>query len=454
MRYMLNHLWDITHKMPAERFIIDEKFRRDPRALALYIITYYNTPQVDESHHRAINELRNRGRGRPRGALNKDRVTPRDNQAVVDNNEDPFGVDMENEGKAELEGFEPDKPKAQPNNVIDLKNYVTHRQLQDFNYAQVSTVKQFIADASIKTHQTINAIEARLTSALNKIELSKPTVVHIKRYDQEAIVNVGVQHRNFVQLMLKCNSRTPDGNRLNIWLYGPAGTGKSTAAYFIAQALGLNFYTLGALESGFQILGYNDAHGVYQTTQFRLAFENGGIIMLDEQDSYSPSASLALNAALASGWCAFGDSKLIKRHKDCIVIAGANTTGLGGTMEYSGRAKQDAAFLNRFVKQHWPIDDALEEHLCPNKPWLAIVRNCRHRVKEVQLKNVMITPRASLYGCALLQAGVDLDEVIEATIKSGLTDAQWGQIKPPQALLDNAKRAMEEAQSEVQANAD
>jgi ATPase family associated with various cellular activities (AAA) len=440
MRYMLKYLWNAAHVMPGHRFEPDLRFKRDAVAISDYLLAHFSADQLDNAHLAVISEIKYRGRGRPPGALNKNRFNQPSPQQD-DDGADPFGVDEQSEGKADLPSANAvgtpvlengaDKPIANFDPALLAKYALKTELINGLN--KVIDVTNDNIEVSAKN--TFKLLEAYVNIKVKELDLKTPRVIHIYKPDAVEPIDIGIQHYCFPTLLKKCNSRTPDGHRLNIWLYGPAGTGKSTAAYFVAKALGLDFYTLGALESGFQILGYNDAHGVYQSTQFRKAFEFGGIIMLDEQDSYSPSASLALNAALASGWCAFGDGKLIHRHKDCVVIAGANTTGLGGTMEYSGRAKQDAAFLNRFIKQYWPIDEALEDHLCQIKPWLAIVRHCRRRVMEIQLKNVMVTPRATLYGCSLLRAGLTLDETIDATIKSGMTDAQWGQIAPPYDLL-------------------
>lgn len=273
------------------------------------------------------------------------------------------------------------------------------------------------------------AINAKVAS----IELAKPTIVTLERKDLPSI-ELGVQHRHFSELLAMCNASLRGNSRLNVWVYGPAGTGKTTAAKFVAKALALPFYTLGALETGFQVLGYNDAHGNYSTTLFRQCWEHGGVIALDEIDSYSTSAALALNGALANGHCAFPD-RLVERHPNCIIIAGANTTGLGGTIEYVGRMKQDAAFLDRFVMLDWPIDEALEDALCANKSWLAIVRHCRAAVISKQIKGAMITPRATLYGESLIDAGLKLERVLAATVKKGMSEAQWAMIQPNKDLL-------------------
>src|SRR4029077_8167146 len=202
----------------------------------------------------------------------------------------------------------------------------------------------------------------------------------------------------------------------------------------VANALGLDFYLQSNLETGFQVLGYMDAHGKYQGTMFRQAWEHGGVMMLDEIDGFQPGAALALNGALANGVCSFPDG-MIARHKDCCIIAGANTTGLGGGTEYVGRNRLDVATLDRFNMLAWPLDEALEAALCPISDWLDIVREVRSNVAARSFKNVMITPRASIYGCSLIEAGLSIDRVMASTLKKGMTEAQWDQVRPSNTLV-------------------
>lgn len=310
-----------------------------------------------------------------------------------------------------------------------LDAYVLKRELEP----QINRIGVEVNAHMHKHNADIKAYVTTLEQRIDSIKLAQPIIVTLERKDLPSI-ELGVQHRHFMELLAMCNASLRGNSRLNVWVYGPAGTGKTTAAKFVAKALSLPFYTLGALETGFQVLGYNDAHGNYSTTLFRQCWEHGGVIALDEIDSYSPSAALALNGALANGHCAFPD-RLVERNPNCIIIAGANTTGLGGTIEYVGRMKQDAAFLDRFVMLDWPIDEALEDALCANKAWLAIVRHCRYMVISKQIKGAMITPRATLYGESLIAAGLSLQRTLAATVKKGMSDAQWDMIKPSNTLL-------------------
>jgi cobaltochelatase CobS len=245
---------------------------------------------------------------------------------------------------------------------------------------------------------------------------------------EQPTVDVGVQHSHFEILLKACSARTPEGNRLNVWLRGPAGSGKTTAAKMVAKALAMTFTFNGAISTPFELTGFIDANGRCVRTPFRDAWERGGVYLFDEVDSSNPNAVTAFNAALANGVYAFPDG-MVERHPDCVVIAGANTSGNGATHEYVGRMKQDGAFLDRFVEIEWPIDERLEAALVPNAAWVERVQGVRQRVKDRGIKGHMVTPRASVFGSALLAAGLDMKTVERMTLKKGLADDAWNEIK-------------------------
>jgi hypothetical protein len=152
--------------------------------------------------------------------------------------------------------------------------------------------------------------------------------------------------------------------RINVWLKGPAGSGKTTAARLAAQAAGLPFYFTGAIDSKYDLTGFVDAQGRIVNTQYRKAFSQGGVFLFDELDASQPNALLAFNSSLANGYADFpGSEEPIKAHPDFTALVGANTIGAGATAEYSGRFKQDAAFCDRFAMLLWDYDTDLEREI-------------------------------------------------------------------------------------------
>lgn len=232
----------------------------------------------------------------------------------------------------------------------------------------------------------------------------------------------GLQHREFETLLHLCAARQPDSHRLNVWLYGPPGTGKTTAAMNAAKALGLPFYCNSALSTKYELIGFKDASGTYQSTPFRQAWEQGGVYLFDEIDGSDPKAVVAFNSALANGIMAFPDG-MVERHADAVMIAASNTV-YGATSEFTGRMKLDAATIDRFVFLEWEIDEAMERAMCPSASWVKYVQQFRAKIKAKGVK-VQITPRATLYGASLLAQGMNEETVKRVVLRKGMTAEQW-----------------------------
>lgn len=248
----------------------------------------------------------------------------------------------------------------------------------------------------------------------------RPVTVTVKAPDGTS-TDVGLQHKSFPTLLAACAARC------NVWIAGPAGSGKTTAAQNVASALGLPFYYTGAVGDPFQIVGFVDASGRYSEPPIYKAYKHGGVFLWDEVDGSDPNALLAFNALLANGKAVFPNGEIVDKHADCIIIAAANTYGLGATAEYVGRNRLDAAFLDRFVQLDWPYDTDLEMAVSPNLGWTARVQAVRAAVAKKGLR-VMITPRASIYGAALLSQGMDPKIVESMTLAKAMTPDQWSSI--------------------------
>ena len=230
--------------------------------------------------------------------------------------------------------------------------------------------------------------------------------------------------------------------RVNVMLVGPAGSGKTTAAVKVAEALGLPFYGTGAINSEYKLTGFIDAQGRIVSTAFRKAFEEGGVFLFDEIDASLPSALLAFNAALANDWMDFPD-KCVKRHEGFRVIAGANTFGTGADRQYVGRNQLDAASLDRYAVIDWGYDEALEASfvgapvpkdaprpvsIAPLSAdaaqaqaiqWCDRVRRIRKSVDDLKVRHV-VSPRATMNGARLLAAGWTWADTEEAVVWKGL----------------------------------
>lgn len=208
---------------------------------------------------------------------------------------------------------------------------------------------------------------------------------------------------------------------LNIALVGPSGSGKTTVVESVAKALQLDFFTMSVSQQTgtHEFFGYQDANGKYVRTHFRNAYENGGVFLLDEFDAGNPNVLAALNQATSNGVCPFPDA-MVKRSKDFVFVAAGNTYGTGHNAEYVGRNRLDAATLDRFVFIEFPYDEALETILSKNKDWCKVVQEFRRNAERKKVRAV-ISPRASINGSLLLEAGISPVEVANMTVFKGLS---------------------------------
>lgn len=433
-------IFNITYNYPDDYDLRNGFKDAHKWPLINYITSAFNPAHssiVDKMHYEIVS-VYGKGysiRGRPVGSTNKDKpkidaVTdafgptppaPSSEAAAASYDDlppDPYADEPSASEAASGSSFDPEQARAMLASM--LQEYVTKTA---FNNA--------VVNLNDKLTNGLDSQAAIIKLVFEEIKKQKPTIVEIVRPDMPP-VSAGLQHRNFPKLIRMCNAAMRSGSHLNVWVYGPKGSGKTTAAEHVCKVLFgdlARYQYNGALASAFQVTGFMDATGRYVPTPFRQAWEHGGVYLFDEIDGSMPDALLALNGALANGVASFPD-KMVPRHKDCIIIAGANTTGLGGTLEYSGRFKQDAALTDRFVYLDWPHDDALEDALCADKDWLGLVRKCRSHCQRIKYKGQIPSMRASLYGEALLATGLHLMDVIDATMRKGVADNDWLQISP------------------------
>lgn len=256
-----------------------------------------------------------------------------------------------------------------------------------------------------------------------KLEGAVTVRIEVGRADGSVGKVEGHSHPKLATLLRALSVRQANGFAVNVFLVGSTSSGKTHGAGQAAKAMGRTFGAHGAMMMQHELMGFIDASGHYHRTPFRDAFENGGVVLLDEVDSWDASVTLSLNAALANGYASFPDG-MIPRHPDCIIIGGANTHGTGATAEYVGRNRLDSAFLSRFpVRIEWNPDPALEVAISGNPEFARRVQAARERARASGLKH-LIDARQMQAGAALIAAGFTSDEAADMTYLAGLSKEQ------------------------------
>ena len=277
-------------------------------------------------------------------------------------------------------------------------------------------IEPFIATQTVNQQQVQEIIDQALAGF-------NPVITLEYKRESGEVKQIQGAHANMPMLMYLVSKRH------HSYLYGPPGSGKSTAAKQVADCLGLayGYISLNPQTPDSRLLGYMDATGNYRSTPFQNLYQNGGVFCIDEVDNASPSLLTTLNSGLENGHMAFPQS-LVARHKDFVLIATGNTCGKGANPMFPDRRPFDAAFAERFTFVEWGYDTSLEQAITlainpKAKNWLKWVVGVREFCKD-KYPRVLVTPRASFKGAAyLLDSGFSSEQIADMVIFKGLDPA-------------------------------
>ena len=190
--------------------------------------------------------------------------------------------------------------------------------------------------------------------------------------------------------------------RIPIMLVGPAGCGKTYLCERLAEALDMEFSdqscSEGMSESVFNgLLLPVGKGGMFEhvTSPFMDRYESGGVMLLDEIDAGDPNLFTYINKAIANNSYSVAQRwtrPVVRKHKDFVLVAAANTFGHGADSMYVGRNQLDAATLDRFkvglicMDYNADVEASLaDEELC-DWAW-----GIRRKIREHKLRRIMST---------------------------------------------------------------
>lgn len=207
--------------------------------------------------------------------------------------------------------------------------------------------------------------------------------------------------------------RLIDAGQRNFYLYGPAGTGKTTQCQMIAEELGIpcTILSCSAGTSPAEITGFK--YPEPRPSAISAAIGQPGIIVFDELTMLDPAVAAVANALLANDTITTSTGT-VKRHRKCTIIATANTIGDGATRQYIGNNQLDAATLDRFVGGYFEVQySAAYERANTDPEVRQYVELLRQVIEQHGLERIAST-RAIQAGERWKRAGMDWRKAITA----------------------------------------
>ena len=173
-------------------------------------------------------------------------------------------------------------------------------------------------------------------------------------------------------------------NGENVYMYGPAGTGKNVTAKQCAEALDMPIFYNNTIYTKYDLCGYMDANGQYvPTTFYNFMKAPKGLYFMDEYDNSQSSALVCFNDVLEDKKYTFPNGETLYLDENHKIIAAGNTNGQGATEEYNDRYVIDESNRSRFMFVSVTYDSAVEKSIVGNSTDILDFVNDLRRVRDL-----------------------------------------------------------------------
>ena len=169
------------------------------------------------------------------------------------------------------------------------------------------------------------------------------------------------------QVLAMITRPQPNGRPNNVYLHGPAGTGKSYMVKRIAEAIGAGYWETGIVAMKEELLGFKDASGEYSATECINILKHGKedkaitIMNFDEFDGMPNGVTLAWNNIFASRRFTTPEGTF-EVHPSVRFVATGNTT-MDGSDENYDRETVDKSVKTRWLFKEVGYDKKVEKKL-------------------------------------------------------------------------------------------
>lgn len=139
-------------------------------------------------------------------------------------------------------------------------------------------------------------------------------------------------------------------HHMNVLLVGPKGTGKTEGIMRMCEEEQGKLYLCSSPALRTDVTGYLDANSKLVTTPVTEALMDEGLrlLMFDEADRTEPEAFIPMNSLMANGVFTIPGKGLVRADPGLVIVATANTNGMGATEEYGTANRLDGSTLDRF----------------------------------------------------------------------------------------------------------